>query len=86
MEEYYPYHCMKCGNCCRHVNGFKSLDRGDGICIYLTKDNICSIYNHRPNVCNGKYIYEKFFSNMSVKEFHELASIICQELKFETEE
>ena len=27
------------------------LDRGDGACINLTKDNLCSIYETRPDFC-----------------------------------
>jgi Fe-S-cluster containining protein len=27
------------------------LDRGDGACINLTEDNLCSIYEDRPDFC-----------------------------------
>jgi len=27
------------------------LDRGDGACKHLTEDNLCSIYEDRPDFC-----------------------------------
>lgn len=29
----------------------RSYDRGDGACVHLTDDNLCSIYDQRPSVC-----------------------------------
>jgi Fe-S-cluster containining protein len=45
--------CLKCGQCCRYVirDGNKFIKTGIP-CIYLTKDNLCSIYEHRPNTCH----------------------------------
>jgi hypothetical protein len=34
-------------------------DRGDGACIYLGPDNLCTIYETRPDVCNMEKMYEK---------------------------
>jgi Fe-S-cluster containining protein len=33
--------------------GFKApeLDRGDKACIHLTEDNLCEIYEDRPDFC-----------------------------------
>ena len=84
MEKYYPYDCKRCGNCCRHielVEEMKSFDRGDGVCKYLTNDNLCQIYSQRPNICNGQYIYENFYSNISVAEFHEIISNLCEMIR-----
>lgn len=45
--------CLKCGQCCY----LAFFDREGNIvrtsikCPYLTKDNLCSIYDHRPNWC-----------------------------------
>ncbi len=46
------FECWKCGACCK-LAGFKApeLDRGDGACIHLTDDNLCSIYENRPDIC-----------------------------------
>lgn len=29
-----------------------SIEDNDGICVYLKEDNRCSIYDHRPIICN----------------------------------
>ena len=82
MEEYAPYPCQKCGMCCRRVDlipEMRAYNRGDGVCIHLKVDNTCAIYEHRPNLCNGKYVYEKYYSNMTVKEYHKMISMYCQQ-------
>lgn len=84
MEKYYPYPCKQCGNCCKYVNlveEIKHLDRGDGICKNLTENNLCKIYSNRPNVCNGQYVYEHRYSNISVEDFHKMVAIFCKEIR-----
>lgn len=84
MQKYYPFSCDCCSECCRHIDEVPYLlgfDRGDGVCKFLNTDNKCSIYKIRPNVCNGQYVYEHYFSNMSVKEFHQFIYGLCKELK-----
>lgn len=34
-------------------------DRGDGACVHLGPDNLCTIYETRPEVCNMEKMYEK---------------------------
>lgn len=83
MENYYPYPCKQCGDCCRCIDKVEfasSLNRGDGVCKYLRTDNLCAIYTHRPNVCNGQYMYEHFYSYMSVAEFHEMTTNFCKKI------
>ena len=84
MEKYYPYDCKRCGACCRHVDlidEMKSFNRGDGVCKNLTEDNLCKIYSERPLLCNGEYVYEKFFSNMAVEDFHKVISKLCDKFR-----
>ena len=84
MEKYYAYPCEKCGDCCRHVDlikEMKSFDRGDGVCKHLTADNLCEIYSERPNLCNGEYLYENFYSDMTIEEFHQMTSELCKEVR-----
>jgi len=57
--------CDKCGACCRSLHRsalYADLDRGDGICRYLT-GNLCSIYPQRPLLCRVEDSYHTFFSN-----------------------
>ena len=82
--KYYPYPCARCGKCCRHVNliaGMENFNCGDGVCKHLTADNLCEIYSDRPPLCNGEYVYKKFFSDMTVEDFHEIISELCKKLR-----
>lgn len=84
MEKYYPFACEKCGDCCRHINlvePLKDLDRGDGVCKNLTEKNLCKIYAERPPVCNGKFIYENFYSDMTVEDFHKMTRGFCNKIR-----
>lgn len=65
------WQCNCCGKCCQHVDkvpALQSLALEGGRCKYLDKDNRCSIYDHRPAVCNVRWIYEHFFKPMGVSE------------------
>lgn len=84
MQKYYPFPCDYCSECCRHIDIVPALlgfDRGDGVCKFLNTNGKCSIYSIRPNVCNGQYVYEKYFSYMTVKEFHKFVFSLCKNLK-----
>lgn len=84
------FNCDKCGLCCRclkdnsAVKGteLESCDRGDGVCKYLTKDNLCSIYEARPLVCNvrGQY-YAKYADKMTLEEYYEMQRNACEVIK-----
>lgn len=84
IMKYYPYPCERCGACCRHVDlvaQMQSFNRGDGVCKYLTADNLCAIYAERPPLCNGEQVYKKFFADMTVEEFHGIISQLCKKLR-----
>ena len=54
--------CTKCGICCKNIKNIPELavfDKGNGICVYLSKDNLCMIYKNRPDICNTDKMYEK---------------------------
>jgi Fe-S-cluster containining protein len=36
--------CLRCGKCCY-------IDNTNIRCIYLTEENICSVYDNRPSWC-----------------------------------
>lgn len=78
------FECDKCGLCCKNIRmneAFASLDRGDGICKYLM-DNMCSIYEQRPLLCQVDACYDLFYSTqMSRQEFYDKNHEICNELK-----
>lgn len=80
-----PFKCDCCGLCCRSLKKvpvLRNFDRGDGVCIYLQKDNLCSIYNHRPEICNVDLMYERYFSKIFSREvYDQLNTKQCATLK-----
>lgn len=79
------FNCDCCGICCKNIGNIPQLkfyDNGSGQCIHLTKDNKCSIYDKRPEICNVSIMYKKYYSNSFTKiEFYELNYKICIKLK-----
>lgn len=58
--------CEKCGLCCRHLEFIPQLQNfnsGDGRCVHLLDNNLCAIYERRPDICNVSKMYEQQFSN-----------------------
>lgn len=84
---YYQFDCKKCGACCKNITSIDKLNifnDGSGVCKHLDKNNLCSIYSSRPDICNGEYVYSMYYkSNMSVEEFFDVAKQICNKLKSE---
>lgn len=78
------FFCDKCGLCCRHIDKVPQLacfDLGNGVCKYL-RNNLCSIYDNRPEICRVDDMYEKFFKNyMTLENFYKLNEQGCEELK-----
>ena len=78
------FKCSQCGECCRHLDRselYRDLDRGDGICRYLT-GNLCSIYETRPLLCRVDESYEAFFSEIYTRdEYYRLNEDACRILK-----
>ncbi len=79
------FDCDRCGACCKNIrlsNFSAELDRGDGVCKYLTAENLCAIYDERPIFCNVDAYYEKFLSDkMSRADFHKINHSACEKLK-----
>lgn len=48
----------------------KEFENGRGECIHLTKNNLCDIYDSRPDICNIEKMYELYFkSTMTYDEY-----------------
>lgn len=86
MKKAEKFPCSQCGECCRHINLVPQLtqfDRGDGICIHL-RQNICGIYENRPEICRVDAMYEKYYHHLySREEFYQLNLEGCQKLQNE---
>lgn len=53
-----------------------------GRCEMLTNENFCSVYSHRPDICNIGRMHEKYFSHlMGKRKFFEVNEEICKELQ-----
>jgi len=65
------FECEKCGACCKVVN-----------CEYLTEDNLCSIYEKRPFICDTKKMFEAVHSlTMTKEEYFMKSKVACNQLK-----
>lgn len=84
IESLFP--CNGCGCCCRQLKNVPELsnfDRGDGTCIHL-KDNLCMIYETRPDICRVSTMYELFYkSQMSKEAFYHANLLICKQLQIQ---
>lgn len=76
------FQCIKCGECCRHLDKIQDLAhlQINGICKYLS-NNLCSIYNNRPIICNRYKLYEKYKNVLTEDEFMEDVVYYCELLK-----
>lgn len=76
--------CDKCGLCCKmlsNVKGMEEFDKGDGTCIYL-KNNLCSIYEMRPNICDAEYMWITSYSKiMTHEDFEKESYASCIKIK-----
>ena len=64
------YPCKdNCGACCRTIR-----------CDKITKDNLCSIYETRPDDCRVEYLFE-FMKGTNREEFYEKHLKICEHLR-----
>lgn len=65
--------CTKCGLCCRNIDKIPELSKfhtGDGVCIYLSDENLCNIYETRPDICNVERMYElRYKTTMTKMEY-----------------
>lgn len=77
--------CDKCGKCCKNLDRnalYSDLDRGDGVCYYLTSENLCSIYENRPDKCNIDIAYKKYFADTyTLADFYSMNYDACAYLK-----
>lgn len=79
------YPCTKCGACCKMIYkspiADKNMLNNDGSCKYLV-NNSCSIYENRPEFCNVKIMYEKYYKNdYSLLQFYQMNAEVCNQLQ-----
>lgn len=78
--------CTSCGICCKnisHIPELNELDLGNGTCKYFDKqNNICLIYETRPDICRVDLMFEKeYFKHFSKDEYFKLNIEACNKLQ-----
>lgn len=84
MDKLTPINCSNCkAYCCRVIGKIlPELDRGDCVCIHLTDDNKCEIYDNRPLVCNTVKLYYKYFKDKyTIEEWNAMNKKGCEALR-----
>ena len=80
--------CTQCGACCRHAGEWGGAKYGlpikeDGSCGHL-KNNQCSIYDKRPDVCNvkklGKKVIKKSNLSINIIDWYIFNSKLCNKM------
>lgn len=77
------FKCDQCAECCKHINRIPEMaeyDTGNGTCKYLS-NNKCSIYNERPNICRGEYLYHLCYEGMDVDTYYDMLHKYCELLR-----
>jgi len=77
--------CIACGLCCenaRFVPELQNLLNEKGQCRYYDpKTKKCSIYSHRPTICNTTTMYEQRFCTSMTEKDYLLANLaVCCKL------
>jgi Fe-S-cluster containining protein len=65
----------------KDIPALAEYDSGNGVCIYL-KDNLCSIYEIRPDICNVHKMYSLYFKkHMTQKEYLRKNMDACRKIQ-----
>jgi Fe-S-cluster containining protein len=74
--------CEKCGECCRHIELFVEMmpHQHNGVCNYL-KGDLCSVYEHRPDLCDYKRAYKYFNAQWTENEYRDNVNNACARLR-----
>ena len=85
MEKFdFQYKCENCGECCKNWNPANynpDIVDENGVCIYLNSNNLCTIYETRPDFCRNDLWYElQYKDKMSLEEYLHWQLIGCKAL------
>jgi Fe-S-cluster containining protein len=87
------FQCNKCGLCCKEMDKVLDIKKApkrvrrmikrfpfkhkNGVCEKL-QDNICTVYDHRPGLCNIKKFRKIAFPNLPGEIFYEAKTKNCE--------
>jgi len=76
------FNCERCGECCRHIEPLIEVlpHQHNGICLFL-QDDLCSIYENRPDLCDFKRAYKYIKNYFTESEYIENVMYFCEQLK-----
>lgn len=91
------FNCSGCGQCCKNLFLTKEVSEQfsesvqklidefpyeihNGVCEKL-KNNKCSVYEDRPDICKVDEGYKYFKEEMSMEEWHSINYSICKTLQ-----
>jgi len=64
------------------IRSFPYKVRADGSCSMLGDDGLCTVYEHRPLICNVDGMYEMFYAGkITKKEFNRVTHQSCDMLR-----
>jgi len=80
--------CSGCGACCKRIglvlNQFREMynfpynAKEDGSCEMLDENNMCKVYDNRPEICSLDRMYERNHKQLKTKkEFYLETAKIC---------
>ncbi len=75
--------CTIYGLCCKYISNILELiefDNGYDTCTCLV-NNLCSIYDHRPQICQVDMMFEKLFTYMDKSTFYLENLKICKTIQ-----
>ena len=79
------FKCSQCGICCVMAGKLGLMPAGeDGACINLGKDNLCTRYDERPDICSvEKNFYNYAPKGMTKTKYYKLNSEACNTMQEE---
>lgn len=80
------FNCTKCGACCKHIGEIRDTlninfpyEIIDNVCSMLDRNNLCTVYANRPEICNVSYM-KRYFPNLSEDMYLQLNYLSCARL------
>jgi Fe-S-cluster containining protein len=65
----------------KNIPALSEYDNGSGVCIFL-KNDLCSIYQNRPDICNVEKMYLLYFKDyMTEEEYISKNMDACRRIK-----
>ncbi len=78
------FQCSSCGACCATAGSDGRMpNRGDGACVHLTDENLCAIFDDRPDICRADYMHkqiQKTYPHVDKYEYYVKATKVCHML------